>query len=102
MPISSISWGRSSGIERLEQIAGIGLVQIADQIVQHRAVMVPDGIRDPVQKFGADRAGVVAEGIHVLVRNGMLRCRRLRVLPGHAFPTTRRPSTDANDAVGRL
>ena len=50
------------GIERLDQVAGVGLVQLADQRLQGRGVAALDRLAHAVEKFGADRAVVVAEG----------------------------------------
>ena len=58
------------GIERLDQVAGVGLVQLADQRLQGRGVAALDRVAHPVEEFGADRAVVVAEG-------------RSRPRPGH-------------------
>ena len=50
------------GIERLDQVAGVGLVQFADQRLQGRGVAALDRLAHAVEEFGADRAVVVAEG----------------------------------------
>ncbi len=48
-------------IKRLDQVAGVGLVQLADQCLQAFGVAAFDRLAHAVEKFGADRAVVVAE-----------------------------------------
>ena len=53
--------GPQFGIERLDQIAGIGFVQVADETAQRRAFPVRDGVADPFDEIGADGAVLVAQ-----------------------------------------
>ena len=62
--------GAQVGVERLDQVAGVGFVQLADQRLQGRGVAAFDRLAHPVEEFGTDRAVVVAE-------------RRSRPRPGH-------------------
>ncbi len=48
-------------LERLDQVAGVGLVQLADQRLQGLGIAAFDRVAHAVEKFGADRAVVVAE-----------------------------------------
>jgi hypothetical protein len=50
------------GIERLDQVAGVGLMQFADQRLQGCGVAAFDSLPHVVEEFRADRAIVVAEG----------------------------------------
>ncbi len=49
-------------VERLDQVAGIGFVQLADQRAREARVAAPDRLGDGLDEFGADRAGLVAQG----------------------------------------
>ena len=49
------------GIERLDQVAGVGLVQLADQRAQQPRVAPRDRLGDGLDEFGADRAFCVAQ-----------------------------------------
>ena len=48
-------------IERLDQVAGVGLVQFADQRAQQAGVAPRDRLGDRLDKFGTNRAGFVAQ-----------------------------------------
>jgi peptidoglycan/xylan/chitin deacetylase (PgdA/CDA1 family) len=50
------------GIERLDQVTGVGLVQLADQRLQGYGVAAFDGLPHVVEEFSADPAVVVTEG----------------------------------------
>ena len=47
-------------IERLDQIAGIGLVQVAHQLPQGRRIALLDCLRDTLDKVLAHRAVLIA------------------------------------------
>ena len=63
VPISSISCGRRSVIERLDQVAGVGFVQFADQRAQQAGIAPGDRLGDRLDELGPDRAVVVAQTI---------------------------------------
>jgi hypothetical protein len=49
------------GVERLDQVAGVGLVQVAREQPQRAGVAVPDRFADRFEKFGTDRTVLVAQ-----------------------------------------
>ena len=61
-------------------------MQFADEIAQHRAVMVTNGVADTVKVFGADRASLVAEYVFGRRAVGAIRSAHLRFLIDHAVP----------------
>ena len=50
-------------IERLDQVAGIGFVQLADQRAQQAGIAAGDRFRDGLDELGPDRAVLIAQTI---------------------------------------
>ena len=51
------------GVERLDQVAGVGLVQVAGQLPQRRRVAALDAGAHAIEEFRPDRAVLVAEHV---------------------------------------
>ncbi len=49
------------GVERVDQVAGVGFVEVAGERAQRRRVVALDGFADLLDKVGAQRALVVAQ-----------------------------------------
>ena len=60
-PISSIRRGTQILIERLDEVADVGLVQLHDQRAQALRIVFGDGLRDLLDEVGADRPIRIAE-----------------------------------------
>ena len=78
-PISSTRRGRSSGSSASISVADVGLVQIADQLAQHRGILGVDRLGDPLDVVLAYRSVLPAQ------RDGS-RCRGHVLVVEHAEP----------------
>ena len=55
--------GTQLRVERLDQIANVSLVQLADQFAQRRGILRGDRLRNALDKVGAHRPVLIAQRV---------------------------------------